>query len=189
MEPSAKAGTTPKDQAPPSSASTGPEKKESTVKRKLKDAVPTCIGIAGGIGKCRASPEEQEAQQREAKEDQLGRRCRADENGVRPADADCTDYYRRAAAHDVEVGDSYLDRKNYRAAESRFREALSYDPANAQAMLHLAQSLEKMDRKADAYEQYQNYLNTDPQGGPDVKRARAALDRLRPYATAGPSAQ
>src|SRR5438105_1656908 len=47
------------------------------------------------------------------------------------------------AAKDVEVGDYYFKLKNYRAAESRYREALMYKPDDAVATYRLAQALEK----------------------------------------------
>ena len=44
---------------------------------------------------------------------------------------------------DVEVGDFYYKAGNYKAALSRFREALQYKPRDAVATFKLAQTLEK----------------------------------------------
>jgi len=55
-------------------------------------------------------------------------------------------------------------------------------------MLHLSEVLEKSGKNSEAYEQYQDFLNTDPQG-PDQKKAQAALQRLRPYWTGTPAAK
>src|SRR5216684_2729525 len=52
------------------------------------------------------------------------------------------------AAKDVEVGDFYFKRKNYRAAEDRYREALFYKDNDAIATFRLAICLEKLDRPA-----------------------------------------
>src|SRR5438552_16070095 len=44
------------------------------------------------------------------------------------------------AAKDIEVGDFYAKRKNYKAAISRYREALEYKPKDADATFKLAQA-------------------------------------------------
>ena len=54
------------------------------------------------------------------------------------------------AAKDIEVGDFYFKRKNYRAAEDRYREALFYKDNDALATYRLAICLEKMDRPEEA---------------------------------------
>ena len=48
------------------------------------------------------------------------------------------------AAKNVEVGDFYFKRKNYRAAEDRYREALRYKENDAVATIRLAECLEKL---------------------------------------------
>jgi len=178
------------DQARPAEQPSSDEtKKESKLKRKAKEAAPSCIGFSGGAGKCRHSKEDEEEQKKEAADRQLRQHCndQVDTSPKAPrADNDqpCTDLHKRDAGHDLEVGDTYLEQKNYNAAAMRYRDALQNDPGNALAMLHLAQALENAGRRSEAYEQYQNFLNTDPQG-PNAKRAREALDRLRPYWTGG----
>ena len=47
------------------------------------------------------------------------------------------------AMKDVEVGDYYYRRENYKAALSRYREALEFKPRDAVATFKLAQTLEK----------------------------------------------
>ena len=66
------------------------------------------------------------------------------------------------AAKDIEVGDYYFNRKNYIAAESRYREALYYKNNDALATYRLAVCLEKLDRPDEAREQYENYLKILP---------------------------
>lgn len=91
------------------------------------------------------------------------------------------------AAKDVEVGDFYFKRKNYRAAEDRYREALLYKENDAIATFRLAVCLEKLDQSEDAREEYQSYLKILPQG-PEAGNARKAIDRLtRPAASAKPA--
>jgi len=82
------------------------------------------------------------------------------------------------AAKDVEVGDFYFKRKNYRAAEDRYREALYYKNNDAIATFRLAVCLEKLERPEDARQEYENYLKILPHG-PQSEDARKAIDRLK----------
>lgn len=81
------------------------------------------------------------------------------------------------ALKDVEVGDYYFKRKNYRAALSRYKEALYYKDNDAMASFRLAQCQEKLGDKAEAQKYYQQYLKILPQG-PFAKEAQSSLDRL-----------
>jgi tetratricopeptide (TPR) repeat protein len=81
------------------------------------------------------------------------------------------------AEKNVEIGDYYLKQKNYRAAESRYREALYYKENDAIATLHLAQVLDKTGQSDEAREYYQAYLKILPHG-PNSSDARKALERL-----------
>jgi len=83
------------------------------------------------------------------------------------------------AAKDVEVGDFYFKvKKNYRAAEDRYREALLYKPNDATATFHLAQCLEKLDQPDEARKEYASYLTILPHGS-EEKEARKAIQRLK----------
>ncbi len=83
------------------------------------------------------------------------------------------------AAKDIEVGDFYLKvRKNYRAAEDRYREALYYKENDAMATYGLAMCLEKLNQPDEARQEYEAYLKILPEG-PEAKNARKALARLR----------
>src|ERR1700736_2317886 len=82
------------------------------------------------------------------------------------------------AAKDVEVGDFYFKRKNYRAAEDRYREALFYKDNDAIATFRLAVCLEKMDEPDDARKEYESYLKILPHG-PQAEEAHKAIDRLK----------
>jgi len=82
------------------------------------------------------------------------------------------------AAKDVEVGDFYFKRKNYRAAEDRYREALLYKDNDAIATYRLAVCLEKMDRPEDARAEYESYLRILPYG-PEAADAKKAIERLK----------
>jgi tetratricopeptide (TPR) repeat protein len=91
------------------------------------------------------------------------------------------------AAKDIEVGDFYFKRKNYRAAEDRYREALVYKNNDAMATFRLAVCLEKMDQLSEAQKEYENYLKILPYG-PQAADAKKAIDRLKgPAASAKPA--
>jgi len=82
------------------------------------------------------------------------------------------------AAKDVEVGDFYFKRKNYRAAEDRYREALLYKDNDAIATFRLAVCLEKLERPNEAREEYESYLKILPHG-PQAEEAQKAIGRLK----------
>jgi tetratricopeptide (TPR) repeat protein len=82
------------------------------------------------------------------------------------------------AAKSVEVGDFYFKRKNYRAAEDRYREALRYKDNDAIATIRLAVCLEKLGILDDARAEYESYLRILPHG-PQAAEAQKAIDRLK----------
>jgi tetratricopeptide (TPR) repeat protein len=82
------------------------------------------------------------------------------------------------AAKDIEVGDFYFKKKNYRAALERYREALFYKPKDALANFRMAQAFERLTLIGEAAEHYQEYLNILP-NGPQAEDAKKALEKLR----------
>ena len=99
-----------------------------------------------------------------------------DEGSAEAADTHPWDPHK--AAKDIEVGDFYFKKKNYAAAESRYREALYYKDNDAIATYHLALCLEKLDRPGEAHEQYESYLKILP-NGPEAENAKKAIERLK----------
>jgi tetratricopeptide (TPR) repeat protein len=89
------------------------------------------------------------------------------------------------AAKDIEVGDFYFKKKNYRAALDRYKEALYYKDNDALATFRMAQCQEKLDQAADAVANYQAYLKILPEG-PFAADAHKAIERLAPQTTSGP---
>ena len=81
------------------------------------------------------------------------------------------------AMKDVEVGDYYFKRKNYKAALDRYKEALYYKDNDAIATFRLAVCQEKLGDKAEARKNYEQYLKILPEG-PFAKDAHASLDKL-----------
>jgi len=81
------------------------------------------------------------------------------------------------ALKDIEVGDYYFKRKNYKAALDRYKEALYYKDNDAVASFRLAECQEKLGDKAEARKYYEQYLKILPEG-PFAKEAHASLDKL-----------
>ncbi len=81
------------------------------------------------------------------------------------------------AIKDLEVGDFYLKRKNYKAALERYKEALYYKDGDAVANFRVAECEEKIGDKTEAKKYYEQYLKILPDG-PRAKEARGSLDRL-----------
>ena len=81
------------------------------------------------------------------------------------------------AAKEVEVGDYYFKRKNFKAAIERYKHALIYKQDDAIAIFRLAQSLDKTGKPGEAITYYQDYLKILPRG-PYAADAQKALARL-----------
>jgi len=82
------------------------------------------------------------------------------------------------ALKDIEVGDYYFRRKNYRAALSRYQDALYYKDKDAAATFHLAQCQEKLGQPEEALDNYQGYLKILPHG-PLSEEAQKSIERLK----------
>lgn len=87
------------------------------------------------------------------------------------------------AAKDVEVGDYYFKRKNYKAAIERYKHALIYKQDDAIATYRLAESLDKTGKSEEAITYYRGYLKILPHG-PYAADAEKALARLTPESRA-----
>lgn len=82
------------------------------------------------------------------------------------------------AAKDIEVGDFYYKKKNYRAALERYKEALTYKPNDAVATYRLAECQDRTGNSSQAITHYQDYLKILPHG-PFAADAQKALERLK----------
>ena len=82
------------------------------------------------------------------------------------------------AAKNIEVGNYHFKRKNYKAAISRYREALEWKPRDAEATFRLAQALDKNGERSEALASYQDYVKI-LRNGPFAAEARKAIDRLQ----------
>jgi len=139
----------PPDARPPSAApATPPDKSKSRLKRALSRAAPQCLDAI--FHTCWSHPSEEKPP------------------GT-PAD--------REFAKDMEVGDFYFQQKNYKAAEMRFRDALTYKSDEPVATFKLAQSLDKLGKSDQAAQAYQAYLKAEP-AGRFSQQAEESLQRL-----------
>jgi tetratricopeptide (TPR) repeat protein len=82
------------------------------------------------------------------------------------------------AVKDIEVGDFYFKKKNYRAALERYKDALVYKPNDAVAQFRLAECFAKTGNSSEAVIHYQEYLKILPHG-PFAADAEKALDKLK----------
>jgi hypothetical protein len=86
---------------------------------------------------------------------------------------------KKRVAEDLELGDAYMKKRNYRAAEFRFADVPQYEPDNPEAIFKLAEALQNLGRKAEACTQYKNYLEIEPSGA-FSDRAKKGLQKLTP---------
>jgi tetratricopeptide (TPR) repeat protein len=97
------------------------------------------------------------------------------------------------AAKNMEVGDFYFRRQNYKAALDRYHEALEYKPNDAVANYRMAECLEKLDHPESAADHYQEYLKILPNGeySAAARKALAALKSVqkKDQAPQGPQAK
>jgi tetratricopeptide (TPR) repeat protein len=82
------------------------------------------------------------------------------------------------AAKDVEVGDFYFRRKNYKAAIARYKDALVYKSNDAVAEYRLAEALDKSGNPGEAVDHYKAYLKILPHGS-EAKDAQKAIERIQ----------
>ena len=82
--------------------------------------------------------------------------------------------HQEASSKDIEVGNYYLDRKNWKAALSRFESALILDPENPDVYWGLAEAEHHLGDYAHAKAHYLQLLEYDPDG-PHGRQARREL--------------
>ncbi len=193
---------------PPSDEPPPPKQPESKVKKKIKSAAPNCLKI-GGSEHCKESKaddqaEDQPPQQPPVPANQAPPRASdvnessskdnaipfGEGSGPAPDVQELHPYNPHQADKEVEVGTFYFKRYNYRAAESRFEEALQYMPNHAEAIFRLAESQEKLGKYDQARANYEKYLKILPDG-PFAQTAKKALGKLGTQAkdTTSPPAQ
>ena len=83
--------------------------------------------------------------------------------------------HQEAASKDIEVGGYYLDRKNWKAALSRFESAMVLDPENPEVYWGLAEADRHLGNLADARAYYQKVAEYDP----DSRHGKEAIKTLK----------
>ncbi|MFZ3341180.1 MAG: tetratricopeptide repeat protein [Terriglobales bacterium] len=81
------------------------------------------------------------------------------------------------ANKDIQVGDFYFKRKNYKGALGRYQDALYYKQNDAVATFRMGECEEKLGNKAEAKKYFEEYLKILPEG-PLAKDAHAQLAKL-----------
>lgn len=81
------------------------------------------------------------------------------------------------ANKDIQIGDFYFKRRNYKAALDRYKEALYYKNNDAAASFRVAECEEKLGDRAEARKYFEQYLKILPEG-PLAKDAHAQLAKL-----------
>lgn len=81
------------------------------------------------------------------------------------------------AKKDIEVGNEYWKKGNFRAAASRFTSATKYNDGNSEAWLRLGEAEEKLKDKPAARGAYQKYLElaSDAKNVEEIKKKVAKL--------------
>jgi hypothetical protein len=89
-------------------------------------------------------------------------------------DAELPAEHKETPSEDIEVGKFEIERKNYKAALSRFESALVLSPDDPEVYWGLAESERGLGQFAEARANYKKLLDYDPDG-PHGKAARKAL--------------
>lgn len=84
----------------------------------------------------------------------------------------------KVAAHDIDVGETYLSSNSFDAARERFEDALRLTPDNPLIYFRLAQALQGMQRLDPARLYYRKYLEAQPKGkfAGNAKKAIGQID-------------
>ena len=84
----------------------------------------------------------------------------------------------KLAAHDIDVGETYLTGNHFDAARERFEDALRLTPDNPLVWFRLAQALQGMQRLDPARLYYKKYLEAQPKGkfAGNAKKAIGQID-------------
>ncbi len=141
---------TPPDAPAPDQGTETTAPSQSAAKRTLNKLDPHCIDVI--FHSCWSSPA-------------------ADSAKSTPSDEEI-------AAKDIDVGYYYLKDKNYRAAESRLKEALEIMPSSPVALIGLAQAQQKLGQRDDARQNYEAYLKLNPDGS-EADKVKKALAQLK----------
>ena len=88
------------------------------------------------------------------------------------------------AQRHIRVGDFYFRRKNFEAAEERYREAVKYFPRRPDSYLKLIRALEKMEKFEAALAVCREFIEANPEA-PQVEQFQARIKELAAKVDAG----
>jgi tetratricopeptide (TPR) repeat protein len=96
-------------------------------------------------------------------------------------------YVSPSAAKSVEIGDYYLRRKKFKAALSRFQEAVKTDPHYAPAYQEMGKVYERIGLRQKALDAYRKYLDELPSAkdARESKLVHKAIARLEKQLSSG----
>jgi tetratricopeptide (TPR) repeat protein len=96
------------------------------------------------------------------------------------AESETEPYVSPPAWRSVEIGDFYLRRKRFRAALSRYQEAVKTDPYYAPGYLGVGKVYDRLGLKQKALEGYRKYLDLLPSAkeAEEAKEVHQAIARL-----------
>lgn len=176
------AGSSAAQKSPPSSspAPASSQEKPADSSAKPSTPAPPSANISDGVSSSKDEPFDLSPPPGDAAEHPQSADILLDE-GSATGNGEITEFHPwdpHKAAKDVEVGDYYFKRKNYRGAEARYRDALLYKNNDALATIRLAICLEKLQRPEEARKEYENYLKILPHG-PQADEATKAIARLK----------
>jgi len=108
-----------------------------------------------------------------------------DDSDARPGKSTKNKTREQMVAENLDVGNFYIEKKNWKAAQARFSAAFGLDSENPDAVFGLAEAEQHLQLYKDAAEHYRLFLTYDPDG-PHGKAARKALAEVE---SASPSGQ
>ena len=147
-------------------------------KQRNKNPLPTDVCIGGW---CKGKVEPTHPEKMPPPTPQAPKADGTTESSSREGVEETAIYDPIAAAENVEVGDYYFSERKYRAALSRYQEALAAKPDDPAILLRLARTFEKLDEPARAFENYDASLVADA-AGPSAEEARKGAEGMRPEA-------
>ena len=107
-----------------------------------------------------------------------------DDSDARPGKSTKNKTREQLVKEDLDVGSFYLEKKDWKGAESRFQSAFALDSENADAVWGLAEAERHLHLYKESAEHYKLFLSYDP----DSKRGREARKDLQEVEAAAPGA-
>lgn len=152
-------------------------KQQSKMKARNKNPLPDFVCV---FGWCRQSPKNPSPAGEPAPTPAAPAEGSNSSSSATPSGySKCDEAMDRAleAAHDVDVGDTYFEEKNYRAAMMRYQDAEQQKAGDAAIMVRLGRAYEKLKEPGKALEQYQAAARLN---GPEkwLDEARSGVTRL-----------